>query len=81
MKFIKIENLGEHVELILNIENIVSLIKNKKFKINMKPFSGGYCTEDEEIKGEFEYFLGLKNNASFQISKEHYELIKNKIGL
>ena len=33
MQFVKIENIGDHEEMIVNIENISVLIKNKKFKM------------------------------------------------
>ena len=81
MKFVKIENIGDHKEMILNIENISVLIKNKKFKMVCSDSPPYEFVEREEIKGEFEYFVVIENDHRFCINKENYELIKSKMGV
>lgn len=81
MKFVKIENIGDHAEIILNIENISVLVKNKKFEMvcsDSPPFD---FVEREEIEGEFEYFVVINKDNHFYINKENYELIKSKMGV
>lgn len=81
MKFVKIENIGDHKEIILNIENISVLVKNKKFKMvcsDSPPFD---FVEREEIEGEFEHFVVIDKDHHLYINKENYELIKSKMGV
>lgn len=81
MIFIKIENIGDHEEMILNIENISALIKNKKFEMVCSDSPPYEFVERKQIEGEFEYYVAIKNEYHFSINKESYELIKSKIGV
>lgn len=81
MQFVKLENIGDHKEMIVNIENISVLIKNKKFKMVCSDSPPYEFVKREEINGEFEYFVVIKNEHHFNINKENYELIKSKMGV
>ena len=79
MQFIEIENVGDHKEMILNMDNISALIKNKKFIPIISNNTPYYSVDREEVENEFEYFLILKGGNNFQISEEKFELIKKQI--
>lgn len=81
MKFVRIVNIGDHEEIILNIEHISVLGKNKKYKMECSENPPYEFVRREQIKGEFEYFVLMKDNRQFNINKENYELIKSKIGV
>lgn len=81
MQFVKIENIGDHEEMIVNIENISVLIKNKKFIMVCSDSPPYEFVQREQIEGEFEYFIVMKNEYHFNINKESYELIKSKMGV
>lgn len=81
MKFVKIENIGDHEEMIVNIDNISTLVKNKKFKMVCSDSPPYEFVQREQIKGSFEYFIVMRNEYHFNINKESYELIKSKMGV
>lgn len=81
MKFVKIENIGDHEEMTINIDNISTLVKNKKFKMVCSDSPPYEFVQREQIKGEFEYLVVMINGYPFNINKESYELIKSKMGV
>lgn len=73
MKFIIIKiNNSEIDEIILNLDFINSISKEKKYK-EQEHFNF------VEIPNEFNYFVRLKNQYQLKISFEEYEKIKKEI--
>lgn len=81
MKFVKIENIGDHEEIIVNIENISVLFKDEKFEMVCSDSPPYEYIKKKQMEGVFEYFVLLKNDYRIQLDKEDYDLIKSKIGL
>ena len=73
MKFIIIKIIDSEIdEIILNLDFINSVMKEKKYKEQGR-------FDFVEIPNEFNYFVRLKNEVQLNISFEEYEKIKKEI--
>ena len=81
MKFVKVENIGDHEEMILNLDHISVLAKNQIFEMCYSDSTPYPYVERKKKENEIEYIVLLNGKYSFKLNKEDYELIKSKIGV
>lgn len=81
MKFVKVENIDNHEEMVLNLEHISVLAKNVKFEMCYSDLTPYRSFVSKEKENEFEYIVVIDSSYSFKVNKENYELIKSKIGV
>lgn len=81
MKFVKVENINIHEEMVINLEHISVLAKNVKFERDYSDLTPYPSFEMKEKENEFDYIVVIDSSYSFKVNKEDYELIKSKMGV